>query len=156
MQLILLARYWAQITIAILCLLLLFAVSSCSSKEREIKLLISEHQLTLTTKEAAYELRARQIEKAAHEQTIQAINDAKVREKAIAVDVANAHSANERLSDTIDRLAANAATDAEFRIKYASTTGNLLKECSSEYIGLAATADRIANDLRTIQQANKR
>ena len=48
----------------------------------------------------------------------------KKREAANASAIASANTANERLSQTIDRLAANAETDASYRAQYAATTGS--------------------------------
>ena len=132
---------------------LCFAVDSCSEKAEQIKQLKTEHALELTTLRADYETRSRKLEQQQYDQTITAINDHKKREAINASAIADASTANERLSQTIDRLAANAATDADYRIEYAATTGQLLKECSGSITKLAKAADGHVNDIRLLQQA---
>lgn len=130
-----------------------FAVDSCSEKDKQIKQLKTEHALELTTLRADYETRSRKLEQQQYEQTITAINEHKKREAANASAIASANTANERLSQTIDRLAANAETDAQYRIEYATTTGQLLKECSGSITALAKAADGHVNDIRLLQDA---
>ncbi|AAZ18886.1 hypothetical protein Psyc_1033 [Psychrobacter arcticus 273-4] len=156
MNLILLLKFWREIAITVLIIALLAVWSLYASRGDAIKQIKTDHELQLTTLKANYVETARQIERQAYEQTIQAANDAKAREQVIIADAASARDAVASLSDTIDKLSANAAADANFRIEYSRTTGNLLKECSGQYISMAETADRIANDLRAIQSANKR
>ncbi len=131
---------------------LCFAVDGCSEKAEQIKQLKTEHALELTTLRADYETRSRKLEQQKYDQTITAINEHKKREAANASAIASANTANERLSQTIDRLAANAATDALYRIEYAATTGQLLKECSGSITKLAKAADGHVNDIRLLQQ----
>lgn len=132
---------------------LCFAVDGCSEKDKQIKQLKTEHALELTTLNADYQTRARKLEQQQYEQTITAINDHKKREAANASAIASANTANERLSQTIDRLAANAETDATYRAQYAATTGQLLKECSGSITALAKAADGHVNDIRLLQDA---
>lgn len=132
-----------------------FAVDSCSEKDKQIKQLKTEHALELTTLRADYETRARKLEQANYEQVITAINDHKARQADDARAIASANTANERLSQTIDRLAANAATDADYRVEYAATTGELLKECSGSITKLAAAADGHVNDIKLLQDARR-
>lgn len=132
---------------------LCFAVDGCSEKDKQIKQLKTEHALELTTLNADYQTRARKLEQQQYEQTITAINDHKKREAANASAIASANTANERLSQTIDRLAANAVTDATYRAQYAATTGQLLKECSGSITALAKAADGHVNDIRLLQDA---
>lgn len=119
----------------------------------DIKQLKTEHALELTTLNADYQTRARKLEQEQYDQTITAINDHKKREAANASAIASANTANERLSQTIDRLAANAETDATYRAQYAATTGQLLKECSGSITTLAKAADGHVNDIRLLQDA---
>ena len=130
-----------------------FAVDGCSEKDKQIKQLKTEHALELTTLRADYETRSRKLEQEKYDQTITAINEHKKREAANASAIASANTANEQLSQTIDRLAANAETDAQYRIEYATTTGQLLKECSGSITRLAKAADGHVNDIRLLQQA---
>ena len=153
---ILLARYWKYIVIGVLAMLLVFTAYLLRQSHTTIALMKSDHELQLTTLKASYVETARDIERRSYEKTIQAVNDAKKREQVIIADAASARDAVASLSDTIDTLSANAAADANFRIEYSRTTGNLLKECSGEYIEMAAITDRLNNSLRAIEQANKR
>ncbi len=132
-----------------------FAVDSCSDKAEQIKQLKTEHALELTTLRADYETRSRKLEQQQYDQTITAINEHKKREAINASAILDASTANERLSQTIDRLAANAAIDADYRVKYAATTGQLLKECSGSITRLAKAADGHVNDIRLLQDARR-
>lgn len=156
MNLILLARYWKYIVIGILALLLVFTAYLLRQSHNTIALMKSNHELQLTKLKARDIETARDIERQSYEKTIQAVNEAKKREQVIIADAANARDAVASLSDTIDTLSANAAADANFRIEYSRTTGNLLKECASQYIEMAEITDRLNNSLRAIEQANKR
>ena len=140
-----------------LCFVFVFAtaVDSCSKKAEQIKQLKTEHALELATLRADYETRARKLEQANYEQVITAINNHKARQADDARAIASANTANERLSQTIDRLAANAATDADYRVEYAATTGELLKECSGSITKLAAAADGHVNDIKLLQDARR-
>lgn len=156
MNLLLALKFWREIAIAVLAILVIVILSLYASRGTAIKQIKTDHELELTTLKANYVETARDIERKAYEQTIQAVNDAKVREQTIITDAASARDAVTSLSDTIDKLSTNATADANFRIEYSRTTGNLLVQCSERYSGLAAATDRISNDLRTIQEANKR
>lgn len=154
MTYLMLAWRW-RYEILTLCFVFAFAIAvdSCSKKAEQIKQLKTEHALELTTLNAEYQTRARKLEQEQYDQTITAINDHKKREAANASAIASANTANERLSQTIDRLAANAETDATYRAQYAATTGQLLKECSGSITALAAAADGHVNDIRLLQDA---
>ena len=156
MNLILLARYWKYIVIGVLAMLLVFTAYLLRQSHNTIALMKSDHELQLTTLKASYVETARDIERQSYEKTMQAVNDAKKREQVIIADAASATVINERLSQTIDRLSATAASDAAFRVKYTDTIGQSLKECSSSITDLARQADGYTNDIRLLQQANKR
>ncbi|MDN5567043.1 MAG: hypothetical protein L0G25_09565 [Psychrobacter sp.] len=156
MNIILLLKFWREISIAVLLILAVAIFSLYANRGDAIKQIKTDHELQIAILKANYVETALKIERQAYEQTIQAINDAKAREQVIIADAAIARDAVISLSDTIDKLSTNAAADTNFRIEYSRTTGNLLKECSSQYIGMAETADRISNSLRAIEQANKR
>ena len=156
MNLLLALKFWREIAIAALAILVIVILSLYANRGTAIKQIKTDHELELTALKANYVETARDIERKAYEQTIQAVNEAKKREQIIIADAASARDAVISLSDTIDKLSANAAADANFRIEYSRTTGNLLKECSNQYIEMAETTDRINNSLRAIEQANKR
>lgn len=148
-------RYRCEIIIFVLVFALSSAVTSCYSKAARIEHLHTEHELELTTIRATHIEAQRDLELQHYEQIITAINEHKARQTADASAIASASAANERLSQTIDRLAANAATDATYRIEYATTTGELLKECSGSITRLAAVADGHVNDIRLLQDARR-
>lgn len=149
-------RFKEYIVIAIMVALLLFAVSSCSSKEREIKQIKTEYELQLTTLKANYVETARNIERQAYEQTIQAVNDAKEREQVIIADAASARDAVTSLSNAVSEISAAAKSDAKLRDRYIDTSSQLLVDCSSRYSEMGAIADRLSNNLRLSQEANRR
>ena len=153
MNLLLALKYIREITIAVLTIAIIALIGLYGQSRADIKQLKTEHALELTTLRADYETRSRKLEQANYEQVITAINEHKKREAANASAIASATTANERLSQTIDRLAANAATDADYRIEYAATTGQLLKDCSGSITRLAAAADGHVNDIRLLQDA---
>lgn len=148
--------------IVFLTVVLIATIASCSNKNDEIDYLKAqveyvqtECKLTLTTQQAAYQAEYHKMEQESHDKTIQAVNAATTRAKADAASAAVARAANERLSQTIDRLAANATTDAAFRDQYAATTGELLKDCSGQITDLARLADGHVNDIRLLQDARR-
>lgn len=153
MTLMLALNYIREITIAALTIAVIALIGLYGQSRADIKQLKTEHALQLTTAKAAYEVQARKLEQQQYDQTITAINDHKKREAANASAIASANTANERLSQTIDRLAANAETDAAYRAQYAATTGQLLKECSGSITALAKAADGHVNDIRLLQDA---
>ncbi len=155
MNLLLALKFWREIAIAVLTILVIVILSLYASRGTAIKQIKTDHELELTTLKANYVETARDIERKAYEQTIQAVNDAKVREQIIIADAASARDAVTSLSDTIDKLSANATADA-FRVKYTDTIGQSLKDCSSSITDLARQADGYTNDIRLLQQANKR
>ncbi len=153
MNLLLALKYIREITIAVLTIAVIALIGLYGQSRADIKQLKTERALELTTLNADYQTRARKLEQEQYDQTITAINDHKKREAANASAIASANTANERLSQTIDRLAANAETDAAYRAQYAATTGQLLKECSGSITALAAAADGHVNDIRLLQDA---
>lgn len=153
MNLLLALKYIREITITVLTIAVIALIGLYGQSRADIKQLKTEHALEVTTLNADYQTRARKLEQEQYDQTITAINDHKKREAANASAIASANTANERLSQTIDRLAANATTDAQYRIEYAATTGQLLKECSGSITALAKAADGHVNDIRLLQDA---
>lgn len=148
-------KHIREVMIVILALVLTGLVGLYDQSKADIELLKKDHALELTTLRADHLDAQRKLEQASYEQVITAINDHKARQKANDSAIASANTANERLSQTIDRLAANAATDADYRIEYAATTGELLKECSGSITKLAAAADGHVNDIKLLQDARR-
>lgn len=157
MPLLLAIKFAREIAIVILIAFLLFAVSSCRTQNTAIKHIKTEHELTLVTMEAAYTAQALDLERKNNEQVIQAINDGQAREAAIALDVANTNSANDRLHQTVDRLNTSIAREnSATRADYADTLSVILKESTARYIELAEKADGHVNDVRILQEINQR
>ena len=156
MYLALVIKFWRESIIGALFVLILGLSVLVASRGNTIALMQAEHELQLTTERATYAVNARKLERESYDQTIQAINDAKVREHAITVDAANTGAINERLSQTIDRLTATAAIDADFRVEYAATSGQLLKECSGSITALAKRADGHVSDIQLLQQSQRK
>ena len=156
MTLILALRYWAQITIAILCLLLLFAVSSCSSKERDIKQMATKHKLQITNERLAHADEQRAAQAKATEQNIKALNDYKAREQVLLSDAASARDSVISLSNTLSQVTDKAATDANFQRDALAITSDSLEACSTGYSELAKVTDRLDNSLRATIDANRR
>lgn len=154
-MLVLAIRFYREAIIALLIVALAITAVLYEKRGIHIEHIKSEHELEITTLKLDYISKARQIESENYEQVIKAVNESKEREQIIINDAADSRAAVNSLSDTIEKLASTAKTDAEFRDKYANATGNLLKECSGAYSEMAEAADRIANDLRLIQSARK-
>lgn len=153
MTISLLVRFWREFLILLLAGLLCLSLVIYDRQSNKIDLIKLSYKQEATELRADYEAKARQIESENYEKTINAINEAKVREQVIIADNADARAAVNSLSDTIDKLASNAKTDAEYRIEYAATTGKLLKDCSGSITELARQADGHVNDIRLLQQS---
>lgn len=156
MNAILLAKFWREVVIFVLSSLFILSLFFVYTQFKTIKHIKTEHELTLVTKEAAYIAQALDMERKSNESNIEVINAATRRAQSDADAANNARLINERLSQTIDRFEARAATDANFRVKYEATTGQLLKNCSSSITELAGLADGHVNDIRTLQDIIKR
>lgn len=151
----LLLKLWRELGLGILFVALVITAMLYDKQGIQIERIKSAYKQEATELRADYEAKARQIESENYEKTIDAINEAKIREQIIVADNADARAAVNSLSDTIDKLASNAQTDAEYRIEYAATTGKLLKECSGSIAELARTADGHVNDIRLLQQSRR-
>jgi len=152
----LLIRNWKFILFIVVFGLLMLFVNISGNLREDIKQLKVAHKLEVTELKAEYVETARDIERKAYAQQIQAVNEYKEREQVLIADAASANDAVDSLSDTIQTLSAVADKDANFRIEYSNTTGKLLQTCSGEYSRLARTTDSIANNLRLIEEANRR
>lgn len=154
MSLILALRYWAQITIAFLCLLLLFAVSSCSSKAKEIKTLKVEHELAITIEQATSLALLNESERINNERWQHAVNENTKAQKQIADSYASNNAIVGSLSDTIDKASANyIKADADSRAKYALALANVSKECIGEITAMARITDGHVADIIMLQKA---
>lgn len=154
MTLIILARYWQYIVIAILTVALTLSVSRCSDNANEIEAVKAEHQLTLITEQAAYLAKINDIERDNNERWQNAVNQNAQTQKQIASDYADNVAIVDSLSDTIDEqtdafIKAGASADAQ----YATALSDISKECIADITTLARQADGHANDVRMMQQS---
>lgn len=156
MPLILLAKYWQYAVIALLSVILLISGAALAIQSKNIEQLKTDHQLELASMQIEHQENSLKIERQGYENTVKAINESKKREQIIIADAADARDAVSRLSGTIESITTAAASDAKYSAAALANTGNLLKECSGEYIAMAETADRISNDLQAIQQASRK
>jgi len=156
MYLAILIKLWREVGIGVLFIALVATAALYHDRGITIDRTKEQNKLQLVSAKADYEARARQIEKENYQNVIDAINAAKVREQVIAVDVASANDANDRLHSTIDRLAANATADAGYRVEYTNSVSELFKSCTSVYLELAAKADGHVNDIRLLQESRRK
>lgn len=156
MELLILLKNWKLITIGILAMLLVAITAAYTARGNQIDTIIADYELKAAHAELEYNKQARAIEAQGQTNVINAINEAKKREQVIIADANDARDAVNSLSNTIDKLAANAKTDADFRDRYLTTSNQLFKECVGEYSKMGEIADRLATDLRLSQQAGKR
>lgn len=80
-----------------------------------------------------------------------ALNESKVRESALLRDLDVAHSESYGLRNQLSEAARRIATAPTNSVaEYATTTGELLAECSRSYQELAGKADGHASDVKTL------
>jgi hypothetical protein len=85
---------------------------------------------------------------------IEAQNAAKKRETKLAADAVAARAESGRLRDTIAGIRAELPSlTADAVRRYADTASVVLSECTERYSGLAAAADRIDSDRKTLEDA---
>ena len=153
MFLIFVMNFWREVMIATLVVLVAVMATLYIGRGNAIDTIKTEHALQQTAQRADFEEQARNIERANYQGVIDAVNQAQKRAQLVAIDVASANSANNRLHDTIDELQARAAYSTRDRIEYTNSVGELFKNCTSVYIDLAAKADGHVNDIRLLQGA---
>lgn len=154
MTLIMLARYWHFIVIAILVIALTLSVSRCSSNADEVDAVKTEHKLTLITEQAAYLAKINDIERANNERWQNAVNQNAQTQKQIASDYADNVAIVDSLSDTIDKNnAAFIKASADARTQYTIALSNISKECAGSLKEMARLSDGHVADIRMMQQA---
>lgn len=154
MTLIILARYWQYIVIAILTVALALSVSRCSDNANEIDAVKAEHQLTLITEQAAYLAKTNDIERANNERWQNAVNQSSVRQKQIADKYDSVVVINDSLSDSIINIETsliNANRTAV--IDYTKSVNGLFAECSARYLEMAKNAAREQEEARRLREA---
>lgn len=148
-------QYWKYITIALLSVFLLISIFYINNLRGDIDLLSVEHDLEITQMKAEYVDKAREIERQAHAQQIEAVNEYKKREEIILADAASSRDAVDSLSDTLKSVTAAAKSDASIRDRYIDTSSRILQECSSSYSELAETTERLDATVRLLANSRK-
>lgn len=150
MNLILLARYWQYIMIAVLSILLVFMTFMLRDSTNSMQLMRVNYDLQTANNIAEQSMIREQMERKHYEQNIKAANEYQEREQLIIADAASARDAVNSLSNTLSEVTTQAATDADFQRAALGITSDSLKTCSSRYSELATTTDRLANSLRAV------
>jgi hypothetical protein len=154
MHLIILARYWQYIVIAILTVALTLSVSRCSDNANEIEAVKAEHQLTLITEQAAYLAKINDIERDNNERWQNAVNQNAQTQKQIASDYADNVAIVDSLSGVIDKNnAAFIKASANARAEYTAALSNVSKDCIGEISELSRVADGHVADIIMLQKA---
>ena len=154
MTLIMLARYWQYIVIALLVIALSLSVSRCSDNANEIDAVKTEHELTLMTSQAEYLAKLNDIERANNERWQNAVNENTQTQKQIASDYADNVAIVDSLSDTIDKNnVAFIKASADARAEYTVALSAVSKDCIGEISELSRIADGHVADIRMMQQA---
>ena len=154
MNLILLARYWQYIVIAILSFMLGLTTYYLNDSVKEMQLMRVVHDLETANNIADYEMHARQIEQQNYQGVINAINESTERQKQIAINYDNAVAVSSSLSDTITNIEASLISDnANARAQYTATISNISRDCIGEITELARRADQHVSDIKMMQDA---
>lgn len=154
MNLILLARYWQYIVIAILAFMLALTTYCLNDSVEEMQLMRVVHDLETANNIAEYEMHARQIEQQNYKGVINAINESTERQKQIAINYDNAVAVSSSLSDTITNIEASLISDnANARAQYTATISNISRDCIGEITELARRADQHVSDIKMMQDA---
>lgn len=156
MSLLLALRFWREIAIAVLAILVIVILSLYASRGTAIKQIKTDHELELTTLKTNYVETARDIERQSYEKTIQAVNDAKKREQMLVNNIASANAVVASMSNTVTEVSAAAKLNAELGDRYIDTSRRIITECTSEYSKMGAIAQKLSNDVRLLADANKR
>ena len=152
----LLIRNWKFILFIVVFGLLMLFVNISGNLRDDIKQLKVVHKLEVTELKAEYVETARDIERKAYAQQIQAVNESQIRQQEMAVNVTNANDAYRRLSDSISEFDAKTKGDDTARTQYISAIQTISRECSGELVKLAKLSDGHVSDIRLLQEYNKR
>ena len=131
-HILLAVQYWKYITIALLSV---------------------EHELGITTMKAEYVDTAREIERKAYAQQIEAINEYKKREEVILASVGSANESVSRLSNTLNQVSSAAKYDASLRDKYIDTSRGIIEECSVGYRQVGEIAERLNSEVKLLRDS---
>jgi hypothetical protein len=155
MHLILLAKYWQYIVIAVLSLIIVFMTFMLRDASNTMQLMRVNQDLQLANNIAEQSMLREQMERKHYEQNIEAANEYQEREQVIIADAASARDAVASLPNTLSQVTAKAATDADFQRDALAITSDSLETCSTRYSELATTTDRLANSLRATVETNR-
>jgi len=148
-------QYWKYITIALLSVLLLISIFFISNLRTDIDLIKVKHNLEITQMKAEYVDTARNIERKAYAQQIEAINEYKKREEVILASADAANDSVSRLSNTLEQVTAAAESDASIRDKYINTSRGIIEECSVGYRQVGEIAERLNSEIKLLKDSRK-
>ena len=148
--LILALRYWREVLIATL--FVLFCMASALYIERGHR--IDEVKADAAAERARANEQAREVERRNYKGVIDAINNAEQQSIINERAAINASAANDSLRDTIGELREQVANVSDTaRIEYTHSLADVLGECTTEYLKMAASADGHARDSEMIYNA---
>lgn len=154
MTLIMLARYWQYIVIALLVIAFTLAASRCSHNAEQVATVQANHELMLANERADYLDKINEIERKNNERWQNAVNDNARMQKQIAHEYAINSDVVSSLSATIDKNnAAYIQADANARAEYTAALANVSKDCIGQITELSRIADGHVADIRMMQQA---
>lgn len=148
-------KYWKYIVITLLSLLLVLSLSYINNLSDDIILLQTKHELELTSLKAEYVNTAREIERKAYAQQIEAINEYKQREEVILASVDSANESVSRLSNTLNQVSSAAKYDASLRDKYIDTSRGIIEECTVGYRQVGEIAERLNSEVKLLRDSRK-
>lgn len=146
-------KYWKYIVITLLSLLLVLSLFYINNLSGDINLLQTKHKLELTSLKAEYVNTAREIERKAYAQQIEAINEYKQREEVILASVDSANESVSRLSSTLNQVSSAAKYDASLRDKYVDTSRGIIEECTVGYRQVGEIAERLNSEVKLLRDS---
>lgn len=154
MYLILLARYWQYVVIAVLTLMLAITSSCLQDATKEMQIMRVTHDLEVANNTAETSLKLAEIARLNNERYHNAISENTQASQRMADSYTGNSLIVDSLSDTIDKNTASfIAASADADAKYAIALSDVSKQCIVEITELARQADGHVNDIRMMQQA---
>ena len=154
MTLILLARYWQYIVIAVLSLLLVFMMFMLRDASNTMQLMQVNHDLQIANNTAETSAKIVEIERLNNERYHNAVSENTKAQQEIASSYASNNAIVDSLSATIDKASSAYITaDANARAEYTAALANISKDCIGEITALSRLADSHVSDIRMMQQA---
>ena len=154
MNLILLAKYWQYLVMAVLALLLAITSWYLKDATKEMQIMRVTHELEAANNVAETGLRLAEIARLNNERYHNAVSENTLATQRLADSYASNSITANSLSDTIEKQTATFIADgANARAEYATALSDVSKECIAEITTLARQADGHVNDLRMMQQS---